>query len=340
MYSFLHLTDDATIGGVSRVLEFMTTCPELQETSRHEIVSVRRGQFDVPAMADADAIVSNLAISWSNFPLLVALRAAHPNTPLIHIEHSYCERFVGLHVTNRDRFETLLRSAYSLFDYVIAVSAPQARWIARKGFVRSDRLHVIESLVSLEDFAAIPNRSRSVGDKFIVGAIGRMEPQKGFDILVAGFREAKLANCEMHLYGEGGQLAELQALARDRSNIVFKGFVHNPAPAMEACDVIAMPSRWEPYGLVAIEAMAAGRPVVCSRADGLSGHIAAGAIDVGENSARGWADRLEQLAGADLSLVAARGRRHALGAPSRFADGWNALIERAMNATSHESLAS
>ncbi len=103
-----HLIDDPKAGGVNRMLEHMRTCPDLVARSRHEIIHVRRGRFTAPSIS-ADVIVSNLVVNWANLPMFTSLRASNPNTPLIHVEHSYCERFVALHVENRDRFESLLR---------------------------------------------------------------------------------------------------------------------------------------------------------------------------------------------------------------------------------------
>ena len=321
--SVSHLLDDPTVGGVTRMLEFLQNSSGFAESSRHETVLVKRGQFRSPSLA-ADIIVSNLFVCWRNFPLFASLRAAHPNTPLIHVEHSYCERFVALHVDNRDRFETLLRSVYALFDHVVAVSEQQARWLRRKGLVRADRLQVIGPLVELEPFFKVPYRW--AGAKRIVGAIGRMDPQKGFDILIDAFNNKPLPDYELHLYGRGPQLDELKAQAGNNPSIVFKGFVQSPALAMAECDIIAMPSRWEPYGLVAIEAMAASRPLICSRADGLADHIAAGAYDVRENTPQGWAARLRQFDQFDLWPDSVRSRRHALNVRRRFFEDWKRLL--------------
>ena len=209
---FSHLIDDGTAGGVNRMLSYMESCPELAARSSHKIVPVRRGQLSAPSLK-ADAIVSNLVVSWANFPLFAALRAAYPRTPLIHIEHSYSERFVALHVENRDRFETLVRSVYGMFDHIVAVSDPQAAWLSRKDFVHAPRLRVIEPLADLAPFLALPDPAP--GAKRIVGAVGRLAPQKGLDNLIKGFRAANPKTLELHLYGEGPQRDELVALAQD-----------------------------------------------------------------------------------------------------------------------------
>ena len=51
--------------------------------------------------------------------------------------------------------------------------------------------------------------------------------------------------------------------------VVFTGWVDHAASLMSACDVVAIPSRWEGFGMVALEAMAAGLLPVASRVDAL-----------------------------------------------------------------------
>jgi glycosyltransferase involved in cell wall biosynthesis len=288
------------------------------------VIPVRRGQLTAPQVA-ADIIVSNLSINWANMPLFASLRATHPNTPLVHIEHSYSEKFVAMHVENRDRFDTLMRAAYSFFDRVVAVSEPQRRWIARREFCPARRLITIVPASDLAPFLALQNRP--LPGKQIVGVIGRLDLQKGVDILIDAFKRPALAEHQLHIYGQGPDLEALTAQAADMTNVVFKGFAPNPAEAVAACDIIAMPSRWEPYGLVAVEAMAAGRPLVCSRVDGLAMAIAGGGIDVGENTPDGWATKLSMLSQSDVTEAASKGPAHALAMHKAFVAGWTRLID-------------
>lgn len=321
--SITHLVDDSTAGGVTRCLDFITNSPALMQTGDHKVTVVRRGQLSAPQL-DADVIVSHLSVCWKNLPFFLALRANHPRTPLVHVEHSYSERFVAMHVTNRDRFETLMRSVLSIFDRVVAVSEQQAQWMKRKGYCPGGRISLIESCVDLSAFLAAPAPEPKAPR--VIGAIGRADTQKGFDILIDAFQDSRLADMELHLYGDGAEMAKLKARAKGKRNIVFKGFTNDPAAAIAACDLIAMPSRWEPFGIVAVEAMAARRPLVCSRVDGTATHIAGGAIDVVTNTPEGWAERLSQLATVDLSLARNRGRIYAQAAQKRFVDAWNRLI--------------
>lgn len=312
-----HLVDDASFGGVNRMLEALQT---LDVGTHHKIVRVNRGALKLPVLT-ADVIVSHLSASWRNLPLMTALRGKHPGTPMIHVEHSYSERFTALNVTNRDRFDTLLRTVYALFDVVVAVSEAQGCWLMRKAYVDSGALRVIPPCVNVEPFR-VAGASREPGRR-IVGAIGRFHTQKGFDVLIEAFKSLPQDDIELHLYGAGPEGDRLAALAATLPNVVFKGFAADPAAAIAACDVIVIPSRWEPYGLVALEAIAARRPVLCPRVDGLSDHIANGAIEIGANNVDNWRDALQNKD--KWRLPGEREYLNACTAPKRFRSNWTSL---------------
>ena len=317
-----HLVDDAGFGGVNRMLDHLTRAIA-DNAETHEIVRVKRGQLSPPRLTNANHIVSHLSVCWKNMPLMTALRARYAETPLIHVEHSYSERFVAAQVENRDRFETLLSAAYALFDRIVAVSAQQGNWLGRK-FVRTDSLAVIEPCVELDAFFTVPDRI--AGRKTVIGAIGRFDTQKGFDILIEGLRKSARQDIEIHFYGKGNEEKRFRKLAGNDPRIVFRGYAESPAAAMASCDVIAMPSRYEPYGLVALEAMAAGRPVLASGADGLAGHIANGAAGVGDNTPDGWAKVFNELDINDFRRGAVSRRKQAKEAEQVFAERWLRLL--------------
>jgi glycosyltransferase involved in cell wall biosynthesis len=96
---------------------------------------------------------------------------------------------------------------------------------------------------------------------------------------------------------------------------------------MASVDAVAMPSRREPYGLVALEALAAGRPLLVSAVDGLRDHAANGAVAVERPTVEAWADALARLSMAPSRRPDAP-RRHAADADRRFAEGWARLIDQ------------
>jgi phosphatidylinositol alpha-1,6-mannosyltransferase len=110
----------------------------------------------------------------------------------------------------------------------------------------------------------------------VVGVVGRLRREKGqkwlLDVMcaVAG----RLPRTSLVVVGDGPDRAALRACARQiglRESVVWVGQVtHEEALAcMGAVDVLAVPSEWEGFGLVAAEAMACGLAVVASDVDGL-----------------------------------------------------------------------
>ena len=295
----VHLVDDTTAGGVMRVLDHITSSVEMARTASHSVRVLDRRRLTLGRI-DADVIVSHLSISWRGLPMLLSLRAANANASLVHVEHSYTECFVASNVSRRGRFATLLRTAYALFDRVVAVSHAQGRWLSTRGYVHADALAVIQSCA---DMSAFRNIDRPKGPVRVIGAIGRLDQQKGFDTLIWAFRKCGDPDIALHIYGEGSEKAELMRLAKGDKRISFMGFAPDPVAAMSAVDAVVMPSRWEAYGLVAIEALSAGRPLLVSAVDGLTDHETLGAQLVHAPSIRSWSNAINKLTSRDMTTA-------------------------------------
>jgi glycosyltransferase involved in cell wall biosynthesis len=272
----LHLVDDTTAGGVMRVVDFLVSSGRLQAQAEHITQQVARGSIR-PARLEADIIVSHLTLNWRGLPGLTALRAANLRTPMIHVEHSYTAGFVAHNVPKPRRFLAMLRLGFAIFDKVVAVSEAQAAWMRDQSLCRSNKVTAIPSCVDLQAFRAIPQRT---GPLRVFGAIGRLDRQKGFDTLIAAFRTLSQPDIALHIYGQGEEEASLRRLASDDPRIHFRGFAATPTHAFDAVDAVIMPSRWEAYGLVAIEALSAGRSVICADVDGMNDHAAHGGLVV------------------------------------------------------------
>lgn len=321
--TIIHLVDDASPGGVMRMLEHMRSAPGLRREASHRLHVMRRGRLGAPRL-EADVIVSHLAVTWANLPMFTALRALNPTVPLIHVEHSYTEAFVAAKMVPRRRFGTLMRVAFSVFDRIVAVSDPQAVWLERRGFVPASRLSVINPSVDLDPFLALAPRHLTRPRAF--GLIGRLDEQKGFDIAIRGFRAGAAADSSLLVFGEGAERARLEALAEGDPRIRFLGWAEKPAAAVGACDAVLMPSRWEAFGLVALEAQAAGRLLLTSAVDGMAEHARGGAMVIGANTAEAWAEAIGRLGSENHAERILRGRFRAKTAAHQFAHAWEALF--------------
>lgn len=106
--------------------------------------------------------------------------------------------------------------------------------------------------------------------RFTIGVVGRLVPEKGFDVMLRALIE--LPGADLVLVGEGPARSSLERLSRDLGldgRVTFTGRVEPPWTSRWRFDVLAVPSRIEGFGLVAVEALLAGIPVVGSRVGGL-----------------------------------------------------------------------
>jgi D-inositol-3-phosphate glycosyltransferase len=150
-----------------------------------------------------------------------------------------------------------------------------------------DRVEVIPLGVDLDRFRPAQKQAArgalGLKDERIILFVGRIEPLKGVDILInaASLLESDV-ECTVLVVGgdesSQAEVAELRDLARDRGiehRVAFVGAVdHETLPLYyNAADVCVVPSHYESFGLVAVEAMASGVPVVASRVGGLTGTV-------------------------------------------------------------------
>ncbi|MBE9638747.1 glycosyltransferase family 4 protein [Salipiger mangrovisoli] len=318
----VHLVDDTTPGGVMRYLDFLRADATLAKAAEHILRPVSRGEVGRLSL-DCEVIVSHLSVNWRALPSLIALRARNTAARLIHVEHSYTAGFTALNVPSRTRFFTLLRSAYALFDTVVAVSAAQGEWLRTRALVPWDRLEIIRPAVDLSDFASLPAPR---AQPRVIGAFGRLDRQKGFDTLILAFRRIPGNDRVLRLHGAGADLAMLKSLAAGDARIQFHGHVADPSRAMSEVDIVAMPSRWEAYGIAALEARVAGRPLVATSVDGLRDHAGPGVTLVRP----GAVDELAEALLVTTSSGQTSAERDALATLSETAtrDGWSRLTLR------------
>jgi glycogen(starch) synthase len=107
----------------------------------------------------------------------------------------------------------------------------------------------------------------------VVGFLGRLDPPKGIEDLLeaAGEVEAQVVVVGAPWAGDEAYVASLHRLAEEHApgRVHFVGSLPDPWTALAGMDVLAVPSRLEPFGRVAAEAQLAGVPVVAADAGGL-----------------------------------------------------------------------
>ncbi len=318
----VHLVDDNKPGGVLVMVNRLKSLAF--QDSTHSITFVKRGSF-LAQKIDADLIISHLAMSWRNLPFLISLRNRHASVKLIHIEHTYCTGFEIHNVKHTKRFRNMLRISYSLFNSIIAVSNAQSEWMENASLVAPDRLIVVPNCVDLKKFEQVAQSPKKT-DKISIAAIGRFHRQKGFDLLIQGFLATKNPNLELKLVGYGPDEKSLKKLAEKDSRIIFEAFSETPQDIYKEATFVAVPSRWEAFGLVAQEARAAGCVVLSSGIDGLKEQSVSTEL-VAEATSEGWTALLEKLPNMQRTQLIKRGRQQTVLEEIRFLMRWAELFK-------------
>lgn len=150
-----------------------------------------------------------------------------------------------------------------------AVTSDIARSIIERGAPR-ERAVTLHNYASLEPDAPL-NRAQfdTPKDAPLVLTLARLHAKKGLDTLLTALTE--MPGVYAWIAGEGPLEAKLKAMAARlglASRVRWLGWRTDRAALLAACDVVALPSRYEPFGNVTIEAWAAGKPLVASDAAG------------------------------------------------------------------------
>ncbi len=139
---------------------------------------------------------------------------------------------------------------------------------------------------------------------FAVGTVTRLMPSKGNQYLVDAVAPIVSAIPEAHVYiaGEGELQPDLEAQSAARGvseRLHFLGFQRDVAQVLSAYDVVVFPSLWEGTPLTAFEALAMGKPIVATDADGLKDILTdeVDALLVPREHPRAIADAVARLAG-------------------------------------------
>ncbi len=235
------------------------------------------------------------------------LAAAHAGVPIVvHTPHGHI--FFGYFRSGLTAFFTRLeRHAARKTDRLIALTHRGIEEHLVRGVGRPEQWEAIFSGIDLSPYAqAIARRDDTrdllgigAGD-LLVGAVGRLEPVKGFAYFVEAARRVagNAPETRFILVGDGSLSGELQSRVADLGDrFQFLGLRHDVPDLMAAMDVCVVPSLNEGMGRVLLEAGAAGAPVVASNVGGIPEILRDGdtGILVAPRDAKGIADEILTL---------------------------------------------
>lgn len=222
----------------------------------------------------------------------------HWHAPTVQMYHTMAH--LKNAVANSEHRETTLRlqierRLVDVTDGLIAANPHERKEMINKLGASADQIHLVPPGVDLELFQPgdqeESRRRLGLPDGPLVLFVGRIDPVKGIDTLFQSFQRllesrdwagaeptlvfiGGLINDELGLDGMDTELSNLARHAEElgvRDRVIFRGSQSREQlpDYYSAADVCTVPSRYESFGLVAVEAMACGTPIVASRVGGL-----------------------------------------------------------------------
>jgi glycosyltransferase involved in cell wall biosynthesis len=271
-----------------------------------DITYLERGKFDPLTLPALLRVVDRKRIDVVHLHGYGAttfgrMAAAVRGIPAILHEHA--------NLTDTPWFQKVADRGLARFtDIALAVSKSTADFVVNARQIPAARVKVVYLGVPLEEFSRprsaeeIAEARRELGlraGEFAIGSVTRLHDSKGNSYLVDAAARVVAARpaARFFIVGEGPLLPALQAQATalglgDR--LVFAGFRRDVARTLSAFDLSVFPSLWEGTPITAFEALAMGKPIVATDADGLLDILSPGhdAVIVPKRNAAALADKL------------------------------------------------
>lgn len=141
------------------------------------------------------------------------------------------------------------------------------------GFFKAEKMEIIPNGVDNEKFRNAKKMSLD-GDPALL-FVGRLEHIKGVDIVVKSMKRIpkELPDAVLHIVGDGSMMKRLRSFVISnglKKRVKFHGFVSQDLPSFyKSADICVFPSRLESFGIMCLEAMSAGKPIIASKVGGI-----------------------------------------------------------------------
>lgn len=255
-----------------------------------------------------DADVIHAHSSFAGLAVRVAKLLCQDSRPVVYSPHGWSFAMEVGHM-RRSAFAHVERLLVPLTAQTVCQSETELKLAREFGF--RDNLCAIPNGIRTATFCPESFAKLDAPDaKLKVLFVGRFDRQKGFDIVLEA--AGALLAADIHVLAVGGYVID-QGNVLPPGNVTLAGWVDRSAlaPYFEWCDAVVMPSRWEAFGLVAIEAMRAAKPILASDRGALPELISHGQTGLifGSPTAAALVECIQSL---DLSMLPTMGRKAAL----------------------------
>lgn len=260
---------------------------EAKAISKVTVINVpMNSKFDLPSIfklkselrkiqADGDPFGPMIIHSHGPRGGLMAHLASPKGVKSVYTEHIYDESYRIKNPFNAWIQKSLLKNQNSKRDLIIAVSNSVKDYLVKSGLAKKEQTLVIPNGIDFENLKfKIQNLKKSGNSASIIGAIGNLNRNKGHEYLIEAVAviKKKYPLISLEIIGEGPERANLTAKIKVlelEHNVTLLGSKKDAYKYLKHWRACVLPSVSEPFGIVILEAMAFGVPIVASRVGGI-----------------------------------------------------------------------
>jgi glycosyltransferase involved in cell wall biosynthesis len=207
--------------------------------------------------------------------LVPALNLIKSNIPLVFTKQ------VGSFIKKKDKFHSYI---YKRVSRAIAISTVIKKNLIDTTPLTKGKITILHNGIDTKKFNPgvkgdkIRSEFKIDKNELVIGMLARFSPGKGHEEFLTAAKDLseKYKNLKFLIVGEASRgennyadKIKRRAEELNLSNIIFSGFRSDTPEVLAAMDIFVFPSHAEAFGIALVEAMAAGKPSVCSNSDGI-----------------------------------------------------------------------
>lgn len=231
----------------------------------------------IPFLSSYDIIHVHLFPSM--YFVAIAKILSCKNVNLIFTEHNTINRRLDKKI-----FNPLDRFIYSYYKKIICITPEVKEQLILKLNLDATKLEVIENGINIEKVLSAVKLDRKdfgyeKGDRLLI-MVAAFREQKDQDTVIKTLKELP-ENYKLLLVGDGVRRSKLEDLVSRlnlQNRVNFLGFRSDVYALYKMCDLAILSSHWEGFGLVSVEAMASGTPMIASDVSGLNSVVKNGGL--------------------------------------------------------------
>jgi len=247
----------------AKTIELSDDEQSLNINTRNPYVIIKLRKLFKTELVENPSLIIHAHLTWPMF--FVPLACIGLAVKLVFTEHS---------PTNKRRniffFNYLEKIFYNRYNSIIAITDGVKKnllnWI---GFSISDKLTKIYNGARFFTY----KERKQLGKRIKFLSIGSLTTRKGFDNAIKALSKLQGINWQYEIVGNGPSRSDLEKLIISlnlKDKVVLSGWSTNLEEKYHNSDIQLIPSRWEGFGLVAVEGMSTGLPVIASDLKGIN----------------------------------------------------------------------